>query len=105
MFWFGIGGHSMNVIELDSVRRHYLRATFLSDYLNFKTDTEPHAATMVPLSIGQRVSVLVAARDDADAETFDWPIMANMDPDMFDEVSTVLIWVGFVFCSPKLGTR
>lgn len=77
----------MDVVELDSVGVQHQRLTFLSHYLNSKTDTKQYAASMVPLSIGQRVSVLVTARDDADAEAFDWPIMANMDPDMFDEVS------------------
>lgn len=38
------------------------------------------------MSIGQRVSVLVNARNEVD-DPFDWPIFANMDPEMFDYVS------------------
>lgn len=44
---------------------------------------------MIPLSIGQRVSVLVTPRDDTDVDHFDWPVMANMDPEMFDYVSNL----------------
>lgn len=51
---------------------------------------------MIPLSIGQRVSVLVTPRDDTDAEHFDWPVMANMDPEMFDYVRNL-------GTRPKLG--
>lgn len=44
-------------------------------------------AEMIPLAIGQRVSVLVTPREDIDTDEFDWALMANMDPEMFDEVS------------------
>ncbi|KAF8318764.1 hypothetical protein DL93DRAFT_2054111 [Clavulina sp. PMI_390] len=68
MFWFGVGGHSMSIIELDA------------------TDVEPFTAEMIPLSIGQRVSVLVEAKEGLEVDEYDWPIMANMDPEMFDYI-------------------
>lgn len=49
-------------------------------------------AEMIPLAIGQRVSVLVTPREDIDTDGFDWALMANMDPEMFDEVSLYCVF-------------
>lgn len=68
MFFVGIDGHDLQVIELDGV------------------ETEPFSATLIPLSVAQRVSVLVTARNDTEADAHDWAFIANMNPDMFDEV-------------------
>ncbi|KDQ13082.1 hypothetical protein BOTBODRAFT_33956 [Botryobasidium botryosum FD-172 SS1] len=69
MFYFAIDGHTMRVIEADGVA------------------TQPLPAEVIPLSIAQRYSVLVTARNDT---SNNWAIHANMDPDMFDQVPPTL---------------
>ncbi|KAH8809524.1 Fet3 protein [Flagelloscypha sp. PMI_526] len=65
MFFFWIDGHQMQIIEVDG------------------TDTEPMAVDLLSLTVAQRYSILVTARNDS---TTNWAIHANMDTDMFDQV-------------------
>ena len=51
-----------------------------------QVDTEAYNATIVPISVAQRVSLLVTARTDDAASANDWAIIANMNPDMFDSI-------------------
>ena len=69
MFRVWLDGHDMEVIEVDGV------------------DTERYPIDLVTLSVAQRVSVLVRARNDT---TSDFLLHANMDPDMFDVVPDAL---------------
>lgn len=48
---------------------------------------QPLPAAVIPLSVAQRYSVLVTARNDT---SNNWAIHANMDPDMFDRVPPTL---------------
>lgn len=66
MFSFWIDGHDMRIIEVDGV------------------DTEEFPADYVPISVAQRYSVLVTARNDT---TQNWNIHANLNPDMFGELT------------------
>ncbi|KAJ6491361.1 Fet3 protein [Mycena vitilis] len=65
MFFFWIDGHDMRVIEVDG------------------TDVEETPIDLVTLTVAQRYSVLVTARNDT---TANWAVHANMDTDMFDTV-------------------
>ncbi|KAJ7669291.1 Fet3 protein [Mycena polygramma] len=65
MFFFWIDGHEMRVIEVDG------------------TDVEETPIDLVTLTVAQRYSVLVTARNDTAAN---WAVHANMDTDMFDTV-------------------
>ncbi|WFD28472.1 hypothetical protein MNAN1_003483 [Malassezia nana] len=69
MFHVWLEGHDMEIIEADGV------------------DMEPLPVDSVSLSVAQRYSVLVRARNDTDR---DWTLHANMDPDMFDDVPDTL---------------
>ncbi|KAF7297982.1 hypothetical protein HMN09_01019100 [Mycena chlorophos] len=69
MFYFWIDGHNMTVVEVDG------------------TDIEEYPIDLVTLSVAQRYSVLVTARNDTSAN---WVIHANMDTDMFDTVPDTL---------------
>lgn len=69
MFRVWLDGHSMEVIEVDGV------------------DTERYPIDSVTLSVAQRVSILVRARNDT---TSDFLLHANMDPDMFDVIPDAL---------------
>ncbi|KZO91089.1 multicopper oxidase [Calocera viscosa TUFC12733] len=68
-FDIAIAGHNMSIIEMDGV------------------ETEPFPVDFVPLSAAQRVSVLITARNDTSSN---WPIMLNMDYEMFDMVPDAL---------------
>ncbi|KAF7323750.1 Fet3 protein [Mycena kentingensis (nom. inval.)] len=65
MFFFWIDGHDMRIIEVDG------------------TDIEEYPTDLVTLTVAQRYSILVTARNDTNAN---WAIHANMDTDMFDTV-------------------
>ncbi|KAG9005058.1 ferroxidase fet3 [Tulasnella sp. 427] len=69
MFWFWIDGHDMQVIEVDG------------------TDVEAAPVELQSVSVAQRYSFLVTARNDTSSN---WLIHANMDPDMFDGVPDTL---------------
>ncbi|KAJ7138427.1 Fet3 protein [Mycena crocata] len=69
MFFFWIDGHDMRVIEVDG------------------TDIEEFPIDLLTLTVAQRYSVLVTARNDS---TTNWAIHANMDTDMFDQVPPAL---------------
>ncbi|PPQ74774.1 hypothetical protein CVT24_003198 [Panaeolus cyanescens] len=64
-FFFWIDGHEMRIIEVDG------------------TDVEEAPVDLVSVTVAQRYSVLVTARNDTSAN---WAIHANMDTDMFDTV-------------------
>lgn len=66
MFYFWIEGHDMRIIEVDGV------------------DTEEFPVDHISLSVAQRVSVLVKAREDAKPQN--WRINIAADPDMYDQV-------------------
>ncbi|KIJ51820.1 multicopper oxidase [Sphaerobolus stellatus SS14] len=68
-FFFWIDGHEMRVIEVDG------------------TDVEEYSIDQIPLTVAQRYSILVTARNDTDKN---WVIHANMDTDMFDTVPDTL---------------
>ncbi|KAJ7322898.1 Fet3 protein [Mycena albidolilacea] len=69
MFFFWIDGHEMRVIEVDG------------------TDVEESPIDLLTLTVAQRYSVLVTARNDNSAN---WAVHANMDTDMFDTVPDAL---------------
>ncbi|KAG2148442.1 Fet3 protein [Suillus cothurnatus] len=68
-FYFWIDGHEMQIIEADG------------------TDTQPQPVDMLSVSVAQRYSVLVTARNDTSSN---WAIHANMDTSMFDKVPSTL---------------
>ncbi|THH20380.1 hypothetical protein EW146_g992 [Bondarzewia mesenterica] len=68
-FYFWIDGHEMRIIEADG------------------TDTEEYSIDMISVTVAQRYSVLVTARNDTNAN---WAIHANMDTVMFDTVPDTL---------------
>ncbi|KAF6757624.1 Fet3 protein [Ephemerocybe angulata] len=68
-FFFWIDGHDMKIIEVDG------------------TDVEPSPIDLLSVTVAQRYSVLVTARNDT---TSNWAIHANMDTDMFDNVPPTL---------------
>ena len=55
---------------------------FLSDNV-WQTDVEPAPVDLVTVTVAQRYSILVTARNDTSSN---WAIHANMDTDMFDTV-------------------
>ncbi|KAJ7723385.1 Fet3 protein [Mycena metata] len=65
MFYFWIDGHDMRVIEVDG------------------TDVEEYPLDLVTVTVAQRYSILVTARNDT---TANWAVHANMDTNMFDTV-------------------
>nr|BAU94255.1 laccase [Pholiota microspora] len=68
-FFFWIDGHDMRIIEVDG------------------TDVAESPIDLISLTVAQRYSVLVTARNDTSAN---WAIHANMDTDMFDTVPDTL---------------
>ncbi|KXN86655.1 Iron transport multicopper oxidase fio1 [Leucoagaricus sp. SymC.cos] len=68
-FFFWIDGHDMRIIEVDG------------------TDVEESPIDLLGISVAQRYSVLVTARNDTSSN---WAIHANMDVDMFDSVPEAL---------------
>lgn len=68
-FFFWIDGHEMRIIEADG------------------TDTQEQPVDMLSVSVAQRYSVLVTARNDTSSN---WAIHANMDTTMFDRVPSNL---------------
>ncbi|KAH7105424.1 Fet3 protein [Auriculariales sp. MPI-PUGE-AT-0066] len=69
MFFFWIDGHDMRIIEVDG------------------TDVEEYPTDLLTLTVAQRYSVLVTARNDTASN---WAVHANMDTDMFDTVPDAL---------------
>ncbi|KAJ7731143.1 Fet3 protein [Mycena maculata] len=69
MFYFWIDGHDMTVIEVDG------------------TDIEEYPIDLLTISVAQRYSILVTARNDTSAN---WVVHANMDTTMFDTVPDTL---------------
>ncbi|CAL1708876.1 unnamed protein product [Somion occarium] len=69
MFFFWIDGHEMRIIEVDG------------------TDVEEYPIDLISVTVAQRYSILVTARNDTSAN---WAIHANMDTDMFDTVPDAL---------------
>ncbi|KAI0287698.1 Cupredoxin [Russula brevipes] len=67
-FFFWIDGHDMRIIEADG------------------TDVEESPIDLLSLTVAQRYSLLVTARNDSSSN---WAIHANMDTDMFDTVPGV----------------
>ncbi|CEH17048.1 multi-copper partial [Ceraceosorus bombacis] len=65
MYHFWIEGHDMRIIEADGV------------------DTEELPVDVITISVAQRYSILITARPDTSKN---WPIHANLDPDMYDVV-------------------
>ncbi|KAI0249053.1 Cupredoxin [Lactifluus subvellereus] len=68
-FFFWIDGHEMRIIEVDG------------------TDVEESPIDLLSITVAQRYSVLVTARNDTSSN---WAIHANMDTDMFDKVPPTL---------------
>ncbi|KAG6821107.1 hypothetical protein H0H93_006446 [Arthromyces matolae] len=68
-FFFWIDGHDMRIIEVDG------------------TDVEEYPIDLIGITVAQRYSILVTARNDTSAN---WAIHANMDTDMFDTVPDTL---------------
>ena len=74
--YFYIDGHDMKIIEVDG------------------TDVEAYSTDIVTVTVAQRYSVLVTARNDTNSN---WAIHANMDTDMFDTVPEALNPVRDIF--------
>ena len=53
-----------------------------------QTDTEESPIDLISITVAQRYSILVTARNDTTASN--WAIHANMDTDMFDTVPDTL---------------
>jgi iron transport multicopper oxidase len=70
MFYFWIDGHDMRIIEADG------------------TDLQEAPTNMIALTVAQRFSVLITARNDT---SNNWAIHADMDADMFDVVPDDLV--------------
>ncbi|KAI0305242.1 Fet3 protein [Multifurca ochricompacta] len=68
-FFFWIDGHEMRIIEVDG------------------TDVEESPIDLLGITVAQRYSVLVTARNDTSSN---WAIHANMDTAMFDKVPPAL---------------
>ncbi|RDB30495.1 Iron transport multicopper oxidase fio1 [Hypsizygus marmoreus] len=68
-FYFWIDGHDMRIIEIDG------------------TDVEESPIDLIALTVAQRYSVLVTARNDTSSN---WAIHANMDTEMFDTIPPAL---------------
>ncbi|KAI9460784.1 Fet3 ferroxidase [Boletus coccyginus] len=68
-FYFWIDGHEMRIIEADG------------------TDVQEYPTDMLSLSVAQRYSILVQARNDSSSN---WMIHADMDTTMFDQVPSTL---------------
>ncbi|KAF8156788.1 ferroxidase [Crassisporium funariophilum] len=68
-FFFWIDGHDMRIIEVDG------------------TDVEESPIDLISVTVAQRYSILVTARNDTSSN---WAIHANMDTDMFDTVPDTL---------------
>ncbi|KAI8986650.1 Fet3 protein [Trametes punicea] len=68
-FFFWIDGHEMRIIEADG------------------TDVAEYPIDLISITVAQRYSILVTARNDTSAN---WVIHANMDTDMFDTVPDTL---------------
>jgi iron transport multicopper oxidase len=85
MFHFYIDGHDMRIIEADGVccfpsfLRQIIPTAFFSCCL--KTDTQEYPVDYLTLSVAQRYSVLVTARNDTSSNFL---IHANQDPVMYD---------------------
>jgi FtsP/CotA-like multicopper oxidase with cupredoxin domain len=85
-FFFWIDGHQMRIIEADGVR-FVLSFLRLGRLMLLQTDTQEQPVDMLSLSVAQRYSVLVTARNDTSSN---WAIHANMDTTMFDKVPSTL---------------
>ncbi|EKM75832.1 hypothetical protein AGABI1DRAFT_79402, partial [Agaricus bisporus var. burnettii JB137-S8] len=68
-FFFWIDGHEMRIIEVDG------------------TDVEESPIDLIGISVAQRYSILVTARNDTSSN---WAIHANFDVDMFDSIPPAL---------------
>jgi iron transport multicopper oxidase len=87
-FFFWIDGHNMSIIEVDGVSVTILAGNYRNDRpMLSQTDIEESPTDMVTLSVAQRYSVLVKARNDTSAN---WAIHVNMDQDMFDKLPAAL---------------
>ena len=60
-----------------------------------QTDTEESPIDLISITVAQRYSILVTARNDTTASN--WAIHANMDTDMFDTVPEALNPVRDIF--------
>ncbi|KAI0310690.1 Fet3 protein [Amylostereum chailletii] len=68
--FFWIDGHEMRIIEVDG------------------TDVEEYSTDLIEITVAQRYSVLVTARNDTSAN---WAVHANFDTEMFDTIPASLI--------------
>ncbi|KAG9311709.1 Fet3 protein [Chiua virens] len=68
-FYFWIDGHQMRIIEADG------------------TDVQEYSTDLLSISVAQRYSILVDARNDTSSN---WMIHANMDVAMFDHIPAAL---------------
>jgi iron transport multicopper oxidase len=82
MFYFWIEGHDMRIIEADG------------------TDLQEAPAKMIALTVAQRYSVLVTARNTTD---YNWAIHADMDSEMFDFVPDDLVLSKWMIVDFGLG--
>lgn len=76
MFHFWIDGHELRIIEADGV------------------DTEEYVADQVVISVAQRYSILVTAKNSTELNTLpttNFMIHANMDPEMVSIVNRLLL--------------
>ena len=88
MFYFWIDGRDMRIV---SNRRELVKQSTQRPLL-FQievdgTDIEETPVKMLSVTVAQRYSILVTARNDSNSN---WAIHANMDTDMFDTVPPAL---------------
>lgn len=86
-FFFWIDGHEMRIIEVDGVSLHLYSVEPVDPFLAFQTDVQESPIDVLSVTVAQRYSVLVTARNDTSSN---WAIHANMDTDMFDVVPDTL---------------
>jgi iron transport multicopper oxidase len=86
MFYFWIDGHDMEIIEVDGVSTSFLAPQYGTNAPT-KIDTNPMPVDLLAVTVAQRYSILVKARNDTSAN---YAIHANMDTDMFDTVPEAL---------------
>ena len=86
-FFFWIDGHEMSIIEVDDVSQKYVPTLFELIFFLLQTDVEASPIDLIAITVAQRYSVLVTARNDTSSN---WVIHANMDTSMFDVVPSTL---------------
>ena len=86
-YYFWIDGHEMRIIEADGVSPTCNDHCGTHQHHSLQTDVQEYPTDMLSISVAQRYSILVQARNDSSSN---WMIHANMDTTMFDVVPPTL---------------